>query len=43
MATLIILAAIRPFAWRTWRRLIWVLPVSAALVLTACSGGSAGH
>ena len=26
--------------WRTWRRLIPVLPVSAALVLAACSGGA---
>jgi carboxyl-terminal processing protease len=26
--------------WRTWRRLVWVLPVSAALVLAACSGGA---
>ena len=25
---------------RTWRRLIWVLPVLAALVLAACSGGA---
>jgi hypothetical protein len=39
MATMIVLAAIRQLLWRTWRRLIWVLPVSAALVLAACSGG----
>jgi carboxyl-terminal processing protease len=26
--------------WRTWRRLISVLPVLAALVLAACSGGA---
>ena len=26
--------------WRTWRRLIPVLPVSAVLVLAACSGGA---
>ena len=26
--------------WRTWRRLVSVLPVSAVLVLAACSGGA---
>jgi len=26
--------------WRTWRRLISVLPVLAALLLAACSGGA---
>ena len=26
--------------WRTWRRLVPVLPVSAVLVLAACSGGA---
>jgi carboxyl-terminal processing protease len=27
-------------SWRTWRRLILVLPAAAALVLAACSGGA---
>jgi len=40
LQALIVLAAIRPLIWRTRRRLIWALPVSAALVLTACSGGA---
>ncbi len=39
MATLAVLAAIRSLPWRTWGRFIWVLPVSAVLVLAACSGG----
>jgi carboxyl-terminal processing protease len=40
MATPIVLAAIRPLIWRIREWLIWVLPILAALVLTACSGGA---